>query len=346
MTIPQFCDVSQWQGAIDWQAYKIWSAQGDGISRVAMRSSYGTGFADSNFAENRAGALAAGIDCIYYYHFSYPSVNGAVQEANWQRQVVGDVRPQDMLMLDFEENSPQATSAWAYSWLATQEANYGKLPGLYASSAYIAERLQDPRLARYPLWVANWQYTPDERPPCPPPWTSYQFVQFTDKATSIPGISGNVDCNIFLGQEEEPPMSQVPAGWTDDGTTLKAPDGTPVTLGFRDHILNGNWDPANVPLEQVQHLSILEQSNPSIGAGQEQTFRWKRLEYTPKAGVFEGWLGQELLWYQTAYAKLQTQVALLSSQVASLQSQLSGNTLAQENAALLAKIAQAQKDLS
>ncbi len=135
-------------------------------------------------------------------------------------------------------------------------------------------------------------------------------------------------------------MTQVPNGWTDDGTTLKAPDGTPVTLGFRDHILNGNWDPANVPLEQVQHFSILEQSNPGLGAGQRQLFRMASLEYTPKSGVFEGWLGQELMWYIKQHAALQKQVTDLQAQVAALQPGAAAAALA----ALQAKIARTVKD--
>src|SRR5712672_54628 len=206
MTTPQFVDISQFQGNIDWQTYKAWSKQGDGVSRVAMRSSYGVGYIDAHFNTYRLGALAAGIDQIIYYHYAYPSLNNPVAEANSQCAIVGSMRPQDMVILDFEENVNQATSAWALSWLGQQEANYGKLPGLYASSAYIMQRLQDSRLARYPLWLANWQFTPDERPTVPAPWTSYEFVQYSDKA-NVPGV-GIVDADIFLGIEQ--PKPEVP----------------------------------------------------------------------------------------------------------------------------------------
>jgi len=97
----------------------------------------------------------------------------------------------------------------------------------------------------------------------------------------------------------------IPANWTDDGTTLTAPNKIPVTLGFRDHVLNSSWDSNNWPLEPAQHLDLVEQSNPSLGSGQVQTFRWKRLEYTSAAGVFEGWLGQELLWNERQVDQLQ-----------------------------------------
>lgn len=201
MTAPQFVDISAFQpGQINWVAYRNWAAQWDGVSRVAMRSSYGVGYTDQHFASYRAGALAAGIDAIYYYHYAYPSFNHPLDEADYQRSVVGDIRPQDLIVLDFEENVSQATDSWAWQFLTRQEFNYGgKLPCLYASSSYVEQRLQLSSLAKYPLWLANWQYTPDERPDCPPPWSSYEFVQYTDRASNIPGIPGNVDCNIYFG---------------------------------------------------------------------------------------------------------------------------------------------------
>ncbi len=202
MSAPQFVDMSIYQPTtIDWHAYRAWSAQGDGISRVALRSSYGAGFPDAHYHAYRAGAEAAGIEMIFHYHYAYPSLNSAEAEANYQHSIVGAIGPRDLLVLDFEESVPAATAAWAYAWLTRQEANYpGRLPtAIYASDAYIRARLQDSRLARFVLWLANWRFTPDARPPCPPPWTSYAALQYTDKATTIPGVPGIVDADIFLG---------------------------------------------------------------------------------------------------------------------------------------------------
>jgi hypothetical protein len=205
---PVFVDVSQFQPVnIDWKAYKAWSTQGDGVSRVAIRSSYGVGYTDVHFRSYRDGALAAGIDQILYYHYSYPQINSAIDEAKSQHSIVGAVRPQDLLILDFEENVPQANAEWAYEWLAQQEDSYdGKLPGIYASSSYIAQRLSDTRLAKYLLWEANWQFTPDERPPVPYPWKTRSFLQYADNATNVPGIPGVVDCNIYLGVSKPTPQ--------------------------------------------------------------------------------------------------------------------------------------------
>ncbi len=202
---PQFIDTSSFNGPIDWQVYKPWAAQWDGISRVAMKSTEGVGFTDPRFAANRAGALAAGIDCIYYYHFARPDLgNTATAEANWQHSVVGGIRANDLIMLDYEVENVQATASWALAWLQMASALYGKPAGIYASSYYISQHLQDSRLAQYKLWLANWQYSPTERPPVPAPWTQYEFVQYTDRASGIPGISGSVDADIFLGKEATP----------------------------------------------------------------------------------------------------------------------------------------------
>jgi hypothetical protein len=196
-----FVDISVFNSLnIDWQAYKTWAAQLDGVSRVSMRSSYGTGYVDQHFQTYRAGALAAGIDSIIYYHYAYPQYNTGTAEADWQHSVVGSIRSTDVMMLDYEENVSQATADWAYEWLSRQEANYGgKLPTIYASDSYIRQRLQDNRLARYPLTLANWQFIPTERPPCPPPWQAYTYLQYTDRATNIPGIPGSVDADVYLG---------------------------------------------------------------------------------------------------------------------------------------------------
>jgi hypothetical protein len=87
----------------------------------------------------------------------------------------------------------------------------------------------------------------------------------------------------------------VPNGWSDNGTVLKAPNCPyEITQGFRSYILSHAWDSANIPVGSAQGLNPLELSNTSLGSGTRQLFRWSALEWTSKAGVFEGWIGQEL----------------------------------------------------
>src|SRR5579875_2829668 len=147
MNTAQFVDISAFQPTqIDWKAYRAWAASFDGVARVAMRASYGVGYQDVHFAAYRAGALAAGVDCIFYYHYAYPDYSASAEaEADWMQQVVGAIREQDKLVLDFEEETPAATAAWAAAFLARIEQLSGKVPALYASPAYIAAHLQDAR---------------------------------------------------------------------------------------------------------------------------------------------------------------------------------------------------------
>ncbi len=88
----------------------------------------------------------------------------------------------------------------------------------------------------------------------------------------------------------------VPKGWHDDGATLTAPNGVPVVKGFRSYILsNPSWDVNNWPLQPEEARNPLELSNPSLGTGTQQIFRYSALEWTAARGVFVAWIGQELL---------------------------------------------------
>lgn len=87
----------------------------------------------------------------------------------------------------------------------------------------------------------------------------------------------------------------VPAGWSDDGATLTAPNGVVVVKGFRAWTLGHSWDPANVPIAPESHQTLVEIGNPSLGSGTVQWFRMSgQLTWTPTAGVFATWNGQEM----------------------------------------------------
>lgn len=87
----------------------------------------------------------------------------------------------------------------------------------------------------------------------------------------------------------------VPLNWHDSNNVLTAPNGIRITDGFRTYVLTHNWDAGNIPLEAAHGLSPLELSNPGLGNGTRQSFRWIVLEWTSKGGVFEAYAGQELV---------------------------------------------------
>lgn len=302
----QYIDISVFNaapGAIDWPVYKAWSAQGDGRSRLAIKATEGVGFTDGHYAGYRADALANGIDELIYYHFPRPDLgNGAIAEANWCAQVLGSIRPGDLVMLDVESPPTGAWNTptqWVLDWLVSMQQR-GYHPVVYASLSFAEEHLQDTRLAAYPLVLADWTFNASSRPACPPPWSSYIALQYTDQDV-VPGVPGEVDTNIFLGGEIM--SSNVPAGWTDDGTTLTALNGHKIVLGFREWVLSHSWDASNQPLEEEWHASPLEFSNLDLGDGQKQGFNQTTLEWTPVRGVFEAWQGQEIIALRNALAK-------------------------------------------
>lgn len=300
----QFVDVSGFQPTIDWHAYKQWS------NCAAMKATEGVGYTDPTFATHRNGALSAGIDSLLLYHFARPDLGNTPEaEANWMHQVVGAVRQNDLLVLDFEVSAPQATADWAYRFLARLEQIAGVRPAIYASTSYIQARLQDSRIARYPLWLANWTFNANVHPPCPPPWASYIALQYTDNATAIPGVPGTVDANIFLGGLAMP----LPAGWKDDGTKLTCPNGHFLIKGFRQHVIDASqWDSNDMALEEEQQVPQIEVHTNS-GAGARQCTRNRVLVYTPSIGVAETAAGAEIFACYQKIVSLQATITTLQA---------------------------------
>ena len=101
------------------------------------------------------------------------------------------------------------------------------------------------------------------------------------------------------------------AGWHDDGTTLVAPNGVHIMHGFRTWVLSHDWDANNWPLGPEFGRQQLEDSNPSLGGGTQMIFRWTMLGFTQQAGVFQEWIGQELLHARQQIAALSAQVQQL-----------------------------------
>lgn len=127
----------------------------------------------------------------------------------------------------------------------------------------------------------------------------------------------------FLSTDpQEVAMSVVPTGWKDDGHVLTAPNGQQVTFGFRNYVLTHSWHPDNFPLGPAVGLNPLEESNPSLGGGTQQVFRWTMLEWTPPHNVFVSYIGAELLALRADKAALQAQIANLQALINNQQIQI------------------------
>lgn len=123
-------------------------------------------------------------------------------------------------------------------------------------------------------------------------------------------------------------MASLPSGWTDDGTSLKAPNGFRFVQGFRSHVLplleSGAWDAGDVPLENERGTSQPLEHRPDItGSATAQTTRDHYLWWTPTSGVVdEKELGIELFLKQKKIDDANGQIATLNQKVADLEAQL------------------------
>jgi len=109
----------------------------------------------------------------------------------------------------------------------------------------------------------------------------------------------------------------------------------PVVRGFREYILSNPWDSSNIPREAEHGMTQLEVGNPSVGGGTSQAFRMTVLEWTPDRGIFEMWVGQEIIALRklasAAATNANTSEILASARLIEETAQHIMDTLSQQN---------------
>lgn len=140
-------------------------------------------------------------------------------------------------------------------------------------------------------------------------------------------------------------MSGVPSGWSDDGTTLRAPNGVPVVHGIRAFVLANSWDAADVPLApEDPSANPVEVGNPSLGAGARQFFKMSgQVSWTQAMNTFRTWNGQEELALHQAFDA--ESAALAQAQQQAQAAQANVTAMQQQRDALSAQLATAQAQL-
>lgn len=107
----------------------------------------------------------------------------------------------------------------------------------------------------------------------------------------------------------------VPAGWHDNGTRLVAPNGHFLVKGFRDHVLNADWDTNDQPLEEEQEVNQVQLQIADAGSGSRQLTYGHLLAWTEAHGVHEVPTGKEIAVCYNLIANLKTQVNNLQTQL-------------------------------
>ncbi len=185
-------DVSEFQGSINWSQVK-----GSGRAWAYARIGDGT-YMDSTFDANWPAMKAAGVLRGAYQYFE-PGEDPTTQ-ANIVVSKIGVLGAGDLpAMIDVEATGGQtATTIAAHiaTWLSVVEKGTGKKPIIYTGKYFWQDHVADTtQFNGYSLWLAAYV---SGCPDTPDAWSDWKIWQYTSTG-SIPGISGNVDHDVFAG---------------------------------------------------------------------------------------------------------------------------------------------------
>ncbi|MCR5143882.1 MAG: hypothetical protein K6B67_01075 [Lachnospiraceae bacterium] len=184
-------DVSKFQGNIDWNRVKA-AGINYAIIRCGGRYSSSRGlFEDPKFAQNIAGANAAGLQVGLYFYSTATNTNEAVEEASLAVSLAKKGKVSLPIFIDMEDPvipKGQATAIADAFCRTVRSAGYST--GVYASMSWWKSYLDYGTLSQYKIWIARYnstlsggRYTWNGR--C-------DYWQYSESG-HIDGISGTVD---------------------------------------------------------------------------------------------------------------------------------------------------------
>ena len=239
-------DVSKWQHpkgkAIDFS--KMANA---GISFVMIKGGDGHDPSDATAYKylklDRPAAQAAGLYTGFYYYAYLPDstnkdfviadAQAQALKAVWRLSSIGGYTDKDLpIALDIENNCVRPTSRggcakymnrslislWTQTWLDTVAEKTSKKPFVYSYSQFLhTAMVRSPKLAQYPLWIAQYTKTPETTQPGKKlvgcyahSWTksncttNWQIWQYSSCGIGPKyGVASNrVDLNVYSGSAE------------------------------------------------------------------------------------------------------------------------------------------------
>ena len=194
-------DVSFWQGEIDWQQVKDAGVEFV-IIRVGGRgTSEGTLYFDDMAQSYYEGARAVGLKIGAYFFSQSVTVEEAIEEAEYTMELIKDWELEMPVVYDWEFIGDGARTDFisgrtltdmAKAYCDTVEAA-GYQPMVYFGRSHSMDLLHLEELVDYGFWLAMYN-----------PIMDYPYKidiwQYTDEGT-VPGISGNVDLNLWFQYE-------------------------------------------------------------------------------------------------------------------------------------------------
>jgi len=183
-------DVSEWQGAINWE-----EVRGAGIQIAYIRASEGNNYIDPDAMRNYEGAKENGIRVGFYHYLTARNQSEALEQAEFFVSVIKGLNVDCRLAMDFESFgnlSIDEINLIAEAFLEEVENLSGKEVIIYSDAFNAANTFSTELSIRYPIWVAD--YYVDE--PGDGRWSTWDGFQYTDEGR-INGIDGNVDRDYF-----------------------------------------------------------------------------------------------------------------------------------------------------
>lgn len=202
-------DVSRWQGTINWT-----QVRNSGIRFAFAQATRGLTSPNANFVPNMVNGKAAGV-YMAAYHYAFPGDNSPQTEANYFWNLAGPYILADGLslspMLDMEvwtgHVGASSYTDWANQWcnavIAKAAAQGVEIKPIIYTSACMACNFNS-GIAQWGAFIANYN---GQNPNTGTPWSAcsscnrwgtWHFWQYTDTG-SVPGISGNVDRDMYNG---------------------------------------------------------------------------------------------------------------------------------------------------
>jgi len=204
-------DVSYYQGTINWD--RVAAA---GVRFAIIRTGDGY-FEDPQFERNWSEARRVGIYRGAYHYFrpdKSPEDQADIVVSKLGRLGAGDLPP----VIDLENESLYSGYTLSQKldkvrrFINRVESGTGRQVMIYTGKYFWQDAFNSSNaFVDHPLWIP--QYGPT-CPDLPTPWTDWLFFQTSDRGT-VPGISGNVDLDLFNGDMAD--LERVANGAIPDG---------------------------------------------------------------------------------------------------------------------------------
>lgn len=240
-------DVSSYQGTIDWKKVKE-----AGVEFAILKVIKKDLAADKQFERNWAGCELNGVTIQGVYNYSYATtVEDAVKAARAVLKTLAGRKT--MVWLDVEDSCQKGLGAKLIDIINAYGAvieEAGLKFGVYTGLSFYNTYIKKYGGVKWSLWIARYGSNNGTMQTKYQPQVDNMIGwQFTS-CGSVPGISGNVDLNVWYAELEEQEVSETPES--------SNPYPEPTRLLYRKTIMQRGDDVRWLQYELIRHGCLAE----------------------------------------------------------------------------------------